>query len=129
MADLAIYLSYPEPAPVIDWLQILGFRIVVRNEEGGRVNHCEMRRGDAVVMLAVDDAQYTRPPLLGASTGVGAYLVVEPMEVDELYAAAVARGGQGVFAPEETAWGARRARVLDPGGREWTFGSYRPGEG
>ena len=128
MADLAIYLSYPEPAAVIDWLPILGFRVVVRNEEGGRVIHCEMRRGDAVVMLAVDDAAYTRPPLVGASTGVGTYLVVEPGEVNELYAAAISEGGHGVFAPEETGWGARRARVLDPGGREWTFGSYRPGE-
>lgn len=26
-------------------------------------------------------------------------------------------------------WGTRRARVLDPGGREWSFGSYRPGTG
>jgi len=28
----------------------------------------------------------------------------------------------------DTDWGGRRARVLDPGGREWSFGSYRPGE-
>ena len=128
MADLVIYLSYPEPSATIEWLQSLGFSVVVRNDEDGRVMHCEMRRGDAVVMLAANDAAYTRPALVGVSTGVGAYLVVEPAEVDELYDAAVSHEGHGVFAPEETEWGTRRARVLDPGGREWSFGSYRPGQ-
>jgi uncharacterized glyoxalase superfamily protein PhnB len=37
-----------------------------------------------------------------------------------------------VFPPEDTEWGTRRARLLDPEGGEWSFGSYapgRPGEG
>ncbi|WP_374008419.1 VOC family protein [Leifsonia sp. LS-T14] len=128
MADLVIYLSYPEPGAVIEWLQALGFSVRVTSEHDGRVVHSELRRGDAVVMVAGDDAAYTRPPLVGVSTGVGAYLVVDPAEVDELHAAAVLHGAQSVFPPEDTEWGTRRARVLDPGGREWSFGSYRPGQ-
>jgi uncharacterized glyoxalase superfamily protein PhnB len=32
-----------------------------------------------------------------------------------------------VIAPETTEWGTGRARVLDPEGHEWSFGSYEPG--
>ena len=32
-----------------------------------------------------------------------------------------------VFPPEDTEWGSRRARVLDPGGHEWSSGTYEPG--
>lgn len=30
--------------------------------------------------------------------------------------------------PEETEWGTWRARVLDPEGREWSSGTYVPGQ-
>ncbi|MER7955760.1 hypothetical protein [Streptomyces sp. NPDC096030] len=40
---------------------------------------------------------------------------------------AVAAGATGVIAPEDTAWGSRRARVLDPEGYAWSAGTYRPG--
>ena len=36
-------------------------------------------------------------------------------------------GARPVIVPEDTPWGGRRARVLDPGGYEWSFGDYRPG--
>lgn len=88
---------------------------------------CEMRRGEAVVMLASDDASYSIPPLLGRSTGAGIYLVTD--DVDGLFRRALDAGGQTVTEPEDTGWGSRRARVLYPSGREWSFGSHRPGEG
>jgi uncharacterized glyoxalase superfamily protein PhnB len=120
------YLSYPAAAEVIEWLIALGAETVTRqNGEGGTVLHSEIRLQDAVVMVASDDAAYTVPPLLGQSTGVGVY--VETDRVDALFELAVEAGGRAVIAPEGTSWGARRARVLDPGGREWTFGSYVPG--
>lgn len=49
-------------------------------------------------------------------------------DVEGLYRTAVEAGAVSVHPPEDTGWGSRRARVLDPGGREWSFGSYRPGE-
>lgn len=76
-------------------------------------------------MVASNDSDYVVAPLVGGSTGAGLYLVAD--DVDLLYAAAVNAGGAPVIPPEDTAWGTRRARVLDPGGREWSFGSYEPG--
>lgn len=76
-------------------------------------------------MAASDDAPYTVPPLSGQSTGAGTYLVTD--DVDGMFRRAVASGGSSVVQPEDTPWGSRRARVLDPGGREWSFGSYVPG--
>ncbi|WP_395858436.1 VOC family protein [Arthrobacter sp. KBS0702] len=58
--------------------------------------------------------------LLGQSTGQGLYLLLD--DVDDFYRRAVAAGATSVIEPESTAWGARRARVLDPSG-----GSGAPG--
>lgn len=120
------YLSHPDAAGAIAWLEAVGFVTVVRQDgPDGRVLHAELRDGDAVVMLASDDAPYEVPAVHGVSTGAGLYLVTD--DVDERHERAVAAGGRTLIGPEDTGWGARRARVLDPGGREWTFGTYRPG--
>jgi uncharacterized glyoxalase superfamily protein PhnB len=37
-------------------------------------------------------------------------------------------GATSVFEPEETEWETKRARVLDPEGYEWSFGTYQPGQ-
>lgn len=125
-ATLHAYLSYPDAPAAIDWLVALGFRVAARQDDDrGGVRHAELRFGDAVVMVASDDADYVVAPLRGASTGSGVYLCTPA--VDELHRRAVAAGGVSVIAPEDTGWGARRARVLDVGGREWSFGTYAPG--
>ena len=54
----------------------------------------------------------------------GVYVYVE--DVDAHYWQAQAAGAEIVFPPEETGWGTRRYRVLDPEGYEWSFGNYRP---
>jgi len=120
------YLSYPDAAAILDWITALGGEVLARQDgDDGNVVHSEVRVEGAVLMVASDDAAYEIPPLRGESTGAGVYLVTE--RVDELHDAAVSAGGRSVIAPEDTGWGARRARVLDPAGREWSFGSYRPG--
>ena len=127
MITSAVYLSYLDAPAAIAWLESIGFDVVQRQDgSDGRVIHSELRSGDTVVMLASDDIAYAPPPLLGFSTGVGTYLVTP--DVDAVFARAVEAGATVVFPPEDTGWGSRRARVLDPGGREWSFGSYRPGE-
>ncbi|MGW1251128.1 VOC family protein [Streptomyces sp. NPDC002535] len=123
---LHAYLSYTDAAAAIDWLESVGFVTAVRqDDEAGRVVHAELRLGQAVIMLASADASYAVPALKGVSTGSGLYVVTP--SVDELHDRAVRSGGTSVIAPEDTAWGSRRARVLDPEGREWSFGSYTPG--
>jgi uncharacterized glyoxalase superfamily protein PhnB len=89
------------------------------------VLHGEVRLGDVVLMVAGVDADYVTPPLVGQSTGRGLYLLVD--EVDGFHARAVEAGGRSVLGPEDTEWGTRRARVLDPEGEEWSVGTYRPG--
>jgi uncharacterized glyoxalase superfamily protein PhnB len=125
-AKLFAYLSYPDAPAALDWMERVGFD-VVRRQDGasGLVLHAEVRLGDAVLMVASDDAEYQRPPLVGRSTGQGLYLLID--DVDLFYRNAVAAGGTSVIEPEDTEWGARRARVLDPQGREWSVGSYAPG--
>jgi uncharacterized glyoxalase superfamily protein PhnB len=89
------------------------------------VPHAELSLGDAVVMLASADADYTLPPRVGRSTGRGLYLLVE--DVGAVFTAAVDAGATEVLAPETTEWGTERARVLDPEGHEWSVGTYEPG--
>jgi len=126
MVSAAWYLSYPDAGRAIEWIIQLGFAVVRRDDEGDRVLYSELTRDDVVLMVASDDQEYTIAPLLGRSTGSGIYLAAP--DVDDLYASAIAAGGTPVIEPEDTPWGSRRARVLDVGGREWTFGTYRPGE-
>lgn len=126
---LYAYLSYGDAPAALRWLEAVGFT-VVRRQDGPEqtVQHAEVRFGDVVLMLASADAPYVQPPLIGQSTGDGLYLwLPEPAEVDAWYGRALAAGAQAVVPPEDTAWGTRRARVLDPQGKEWSSGSYQPG--
>jgi uncharacterized glyoxalase superfamily protein PhnB len=125
-AKLFAYLSYPHAPAALDWMERVGFH-VVRRQDGasGQVLHAEVRLGDVVLMVASDDAEYQRPRLIGRSTGQGLYLLLD--DVDDFYRRALAAGGTSVIEPESTEWGARRARVLDPQGQEWSAGTYEPG--
>ncbi len=79
-------------------------------------------------MVASADAAYLTRPLVGRSVGDGLYLwFAQASAVDAWYSQARAAGGRGVIPPEDTEWGTRRARVLDPRGKEWSAGTYQPG--
>src|SRR3712207_1606575 len=105
------------------------FRSRRADGDDGTVAHAEVRCDDVVLMVAGYDADYRRPPLVGASTGSGLYLVLDdPAEVDDRFARGTAAGGTAVIPPEDTEWGTRRARLLDPQGGEWSFGTYAPGQ-
>jgi len=129
-ARLAAYLSYRDAPAALEWLQAIGFDVVRRADAAdGTVAHAEVRCDDVVVMVASCDADYRRPPLVGASTGGGLYLVLDDAAaVDDRFARGTAAGGTPVIAPEDTEWGTRRARLLDPEGGEWSFGTYAPGQ-
>ncbi len=124
--QLFAYLSYRDAVAALDWLVALGFSEVRRQQaRDGQVTHAELRWGDVAVMVSSADADYQVPPLIGQSTGRGLYLRVD--DVDEVFDRAVAAGAQPVMTPENTPFHTRRARVLDPGGQEWSFGTYEPG--
>lgn len=125
-AALYGYLSYQDAPGAITWLEALGFRVVSRQDgSDGTVQHAELRLDRAIVMVASFDQSYETPGLHDRSVGRGFYLHTD--RVDDLYDRALAAGGRPVFPPEDTEWGSRRARVLDPGGHEWSFGTYEPG--
>ncbi|TFD83186.1 bleomycin resistance protein [Cryobacterium lactosi] len=125
-AKLFAYLSYADAPAALTWLRDLGFTVVRRQDgEGNQVIHSELRLGEVVVMVSSFDEDYVTAPLLGRSTGRGLYLLVD--DVDAFFGRAIAAGGTSVIGPEDTDWGSRRARVLDQGGLEWSFGSYEPG--
>ncbi|CAH0325931.1 VOC family protein [Microbacterium sp. Bi128] len=125
-AKLFAYLSYSDAPAALDWLQAVGFGVIQRHDgPAGSVLHAEISMGEAVLMVASSDAAYQRPPLIGQSTGQGLYLLVE--DVDAFHQKALAAGGTSVIEPEATQWGARRCRVLDPQGQEWSAGTYQPG--
>ena len=123
---LFAYLSYRNAPAGIEWLKAIGFT-VVRQQDGsdGTIQHAELRLGNAVIMVASFDNDYDRPRLLHRSTGGGLYMLVA--NVSEMYKKALDAGGTSVFEPEKTEWGSERARVLDPEGVEWSFGTYEPG--
>ena len=126
MSKLFGYLSYRDVDVAIRWLEALGFETTTRQQdEGGATVHAELRLGDAVVMVAPADEPYETHKLIGRSTGRGLYLLVD--DVGAAHGAALQAGGRSVFAPEKTEWGTERARVLDPEGYEWSFGTYEPG--
>jgi uncharacterized glyoxalase superfamily protein PhnB len=121
------YFSYPDPRAALAWLTALGGEAVsVVEDPDGIVQHAEVRIGGTVVMLGAYDDDYEPPRLRRRSVGFGAYLTVD--DVDAMYERALAAGSRPVIVPESTEWGGRRARVLDPGGYEWSFGDYVPGE-
>jgi uncharacterized glyoxalase superfamily protein PhnB len=126
-AALFAYLSYRDAPAALEWLTAVGFEVVARQDgPHDAVLHAEVRLGAVVLMIASADGDYDIPALRGQSTGNGLYLHVAV--VDELYEGAVAAGARPVFAPEDTEWGTRRARVLDPEGHEWSVGNYEPGQ-
>ena len=128
-AGLHAYLSYRDAGAGLRWLERVGFNVSTRMEDAdGNIFHAEVRLGDAVISVATADAAYETPRVVGDSTGAGLYLwLPQASDVDAWHAAAIGAGGQELIAPQDTEWGTRRARVLDPGGHEWSVGTYRPG--
>lgn len=113
------YLSYVDAKAAMEFLRdAFGLEPVQSHDgEDGRVMHAEMRHGNGVVMIgSVDTAPAVASP--------GIYLVVE--DVDAHHSRAVAAGADVVYGPEDTEFGTRRWRGRDPGGHEWSFGTYAP---
>ncbi|WP_250403644.1 VOC family protein [Streptomyces cellostaticus] len=128
-ARLHAYLGYDDPDAALEWLTAVGFEVTTRQDgPDGSVVHAEVRMGEIVLMIASADRDHTIAPLRGTSSGSGLYVFLpEAPDVDDWYRRAVDAGARDVIAPENTPWGSRRARVLDPEGHEWSVGDYRPG--
>lgn len=127
--QLSAFLCYRDPDAMVGWLtDVLGFEVVRTFDDGGGLAHAEIRRGDAVVCVQRDDRGYDVPAVKDDCVGAGLYVVVEAADVSTIRQRAVSRGATVLIEPETTPWGNFRVELLDPEGRQWSVGTYLPGQ-
>jgi uncharacterized glyoxalase superfamily protein PhnB len=128
-AQLTAFICYRDPESATRWIRdILGFEVVRSFGDGEQLFHVELRRGDAVVCLQHDDRGYDVPAPKGDCVGSGLYVVVDGAEITAIHQRAITAGTTVLIAPETTQWGNFRVELLDPEGRQWSIGTYLPGQ-
>jgi len=128
-AHLTAFICYHDPDAMVGWISdVLGFDVVRDFRDGDRLAHAELKRGEAVVCVQRDDRGYDVPAAKGDCVGSGLYVVVDDAEVTAIHERAVAGGTTVLIAPETTQWGNFRVELLDPEGRQWSIGTYLPGQ-
>ncbi|MDG4664669.1 VOC family protein [Mycobacterium sp. 236(2023)] len=126
---LSAFVCYRDPDAAVRWItDVLGFELVREFRHEGALSHAELKRDDAVVCVQRDDRGYDVPAPRGDCVGSGLYVVVDRAGIVEIHDRAVAYGSTVLIAPETTAWGNFRTELLDPEGRQWSIGAYRPGQ-
>ncbi len=111
------YLFYEDCEAALEWLaRAFGFVERMRStDESGTIRHCEMRCGEAVLMLGTPE--HFKAPVDPIT--VGMYVHVE--DVDAHYARALGAGATVQGAPEDMAYGVRHYGALDLAGHQWWF--------
>ena len=119
MGRIAPYLLYEDGAAAIDFLiKAFGFEEVMRMEEGGVVNHAELRLGDDSIMLGDPGADYEGPNKADHRTAL-VHVYVD--DVDAHFGRAKAAGAEIVMEPTDQEYGDRRYDAKDPEGQLWSF--------
>jgi uncharacterized glyoxalase superfamily protein PhnB len=94
------------------------FRLV---EPGGRLGHCELKLGPAVLMLSEEFPEFGIHAIEpGRSAGVLLHLHVD--DADAVMAGAVAAGAELVQPLADRFYGERSGKIRDPFGYEWSVG-------
>lgn len=121
------YFSYRDAEAALDFLEhAFGFtRLASYAGDDGAVMHAEVGFGAARLMLGTGEPPSEGDASATSPQGHGIYVIVE--DVDSHHERAAAAGAQIVYPPEDTEFGTRRYRALDPEGYEWSFGTYDPG--
>jgi PhnB protein len=119
MGRIAPYLLYEDGAAAIDFLtKAFGFEEVMRMDEGGVVNHAEVRLGDDTVMLGYPGEDYKNPRKADHATAL-VHVYVD--DVDTHFERAKAAGAEIVMEPTDQEYGDRRYDAKDPEGHFWSF--------
>jgi PhnB protein len=88
----------------------------------GKIAHCELEIGDAVIMLSDEFPQFaTKSPKQLGGTTVGLFMYVE--DVDEAIQTAADAGATITMPAEDQFWGDRFGQVQDPFGHQWQLAS------
>lgn len=90
-------------------------------EPSGRIGHCELEFGNAVIMISEEYPEYgiLGPQSIGG-TSVSIHLHVD--NCDDALNAAVAVGGTLIRPPSDAFYGERSGTLRDPFGHEWLIG-------
>ena len=119
MGRIAPYLLYEDGAAAIDFLtKAFGFEEVMRMDEGGVVNHAELRLGDDSIMLADPGEDYRSPNNADHRTSL-VHVYVD--DVDAHFERAKEAGAEIVQEPTDQEYGDRRYDAKDPEGQLWSF--------
>ena len=110
------YFSYRDANAALDWLEeAFGFeRVVAYPGEDGSIVHAEMRFGGGALMMGTAESPPVGDPDAVSPNKHGVYVHVE--DVDAHFEKARDAGARVVYPPEDTGFGTRRYRVLDPEG-------------
>jgi uncharacterized glyoxalase superfamily protein PhnB len=123
----AVYpvLRYDDAHAAIEFIEkAFGYeRTAVSEDDSGRVNHAELRRGEAMLGVSSTGQGDARFDQCAGKTAL--YLAVD--DPDARYQQATAAGATVERELEETEYGSREFTVRDPEGNLWSFGTYRPG--
>jgi len=90
---------------------------------GGKLGHAEVRIGDSPVMLADEhpDQGALGPKTLG---GAAVSLMLYVVDVDAVFARALAAGAEVVRPVEDQFYGDRTGTLKDPFGHQWTVATH-----
>lgn len=111
---------YRDATAMIDWLcDVFGFarHLVVGDDDGG-VAHAQLTLGDGMIMVGS-----LREDAFGAFSSTPYVVASDP---DAIFARALAKGAERVYAPRDEPYGGRGAGFRDPEGVVWFVGSYDP---
>jgi PhnB protein len=90
-------------------------------EPGGRLGHCQLKMGPAVLMLSEEFPEYGICAIApGESAGLLLHLHVD--DADAVVAKALAAGAELVRPLTDEFYGERSGKIRDPFGYEWSIG-------
>lgn len=109
------------PRAIEFYQRAFGAEEVERMADGnGTVMHAEIRIGDSIVMLGEENEQWGALSPLSTGGTPGSLHVYVP-DADAVFARAVDAGATVRYPLEDTFWGDRYGKVVDPFGHEWAI--------
>ena len=126
--QLTAFICYRHPEAAVRWITgVLGFEVVRSFGEGGQLFHVELRRGDAVLLCSTTTAATTcPPPRATASVRVCTSWSTTPRSPS--FTSARSPPEHGSRRSRDHGVGQLPVELLDPEGRQWSIGTYLPGQ-
>jgi len=118
------HLTVKDAAGAIDWyVKVFNAREVTRSAVPGTdtIMHAQLRIGDSMLMLNDELPQSGALAPGDDHHGVAVHMYVD--DADAVFKRAVDGGAKVVFPLENTFWGDRYGKVIDPFGHHWSIAS------